>query len=281
MWQGDVFHSLAASYLNELHRGCVDASRLVRTAVGEMRKAWDSSLSHRYRELYPIIEEANDAVPAKHSVTASAQLALFEHEYELLLGTDALDKACESVSIWFNRFVGWTLETELASVLRDARRLWIEPPTFGPAAPGFMVGSVRVMAKVDLAIHARDGRFLVFDWKTGRPRTRASGWDDDAEYQVTLYQLWPHFQFGIPLNLIEARAVFLGADPVLVRTYGIDTETKERATRRVGSAIRRAIALHGEGDHAPVSERDFDFAGHPSMCRWCAFKRLCQGELQS
>ena len=48
----------------------------------------------------------------------------------------------------------------------------VEPPAWGTEAPGFMVGDVQVITKVDLALHHRGVSFTVYDWKTGNGRGR-------------------------------------------------------------------------------------------------------------
>lgn len=294
MWQGEVFHELAAEYLRRGQFSVPDASQLLAMFVEQMREDWDASASKRYRrppqrrtrtaeldltlELDLGLDVGMDQEPVSECDGGPGALALFEHEYDLTSGSQLLRDAVAAVELWFERFVAWATTESLLAQIRSARRSWIEPQVFGPGAPGFASGLVQVVTKVDLAFERRDGRFVIYDWKTGPPRPTAPGViDDDAEYQVTTYQLWPHLRLGIPAESIDAHVVYLGTDPVLLRSYQLDPDTRERVVRRVSRGVRRGLALHGAGDHAPLEEADFDFAGHPGMCRWCGFKRICQG----
>ena len=294
MWQGEVFHELAAEHLRRAQVSLPDASQLLATVVEQMREDWDASAAKRYRKPPRRRRRATEPVPTlelelgldlgtDHELVSEddggpGALALFEHEYDLTSGSQLLSDAVAAIELWFGRFAAWAATECLVEQLRSARRSWIEPQVFGPGAPGFASGRVQVVTKVDLAFERRDGRFVIYDWKTGAPRPTAPGVvDDDAEYQVTTYQLWPHLRLGIPTESIDAHVVYLGTDPVLVRSYQLDPDTRERVVRRVSRGVRRGLALHGAGNHAPLKEADFDFAGHPAMCRWCGFKRICQG----
>jgi hypothetical protein len=292
MWRGEVFHELAAKYLRRAQFSMPNAPQLLATAVDQMRKDWDASAAKHYRkpprrhgrgtepglELELGLDIGANQQPGLENDGGPASLALFEHEYDLTSGGQLLSDAIAAVELWFDRLVAWAIAECLVDQLRSARRSWIEPKVFGAGAPGFASGPVQVVTKVDLAFERRDGRFMIYDWKTGAPRPTAPGViDDDAEYQVTMYQLWPHLRLGIPTESIVAHVVYLGADPVLVRSYGLDPDTRERVVRRINRSVRRGLALHGVGNHAPLKEADFDFAGHPAMCRWCGFKRICQG----
>ncbi|MDQ6830218.1 MAG: PD-(D/E)XK nuclease family protein [Gemmatimonadota bacterium] len=312
MWQGDVFHRLAATYLRLVRDGrtacdpdaaTASGDRLLAEALVEMRLDWDASAEGRYRAIAaratrpgagrrgtrraatPQISLGFGLDDAATNIESGGaedrRLALFEHEYRMELRPDAFETARDAVTAWFHRFLSWIAAERFDLRVRQARRIWIEPATFGPTAPGFRSGTVQVLAKVDFAMEEADRRFTVVDWKTGAPRTAAGPYDDDAEYQVTVYQLWPHLTLGVPLDRVLARVVFVAADPIIDRVYTIDAETRERAMRRVARGIRRALALHGSGDHAALAEADFDYARHHAFCRGCGFKRLCQGEQAS
>jgi hypothetical protein len=294
MWEGEVFHELVAEYLRRHRFSLPDGSELLAAAVAQMRQDWDASAAKRYRvsprrrgrapkraptlELDLGLDLGTEQESESEDEGGPGVLALFEHEYDLTSGSQLLSDAIVAVELWFGRFVAWADSVRLVEQLQSAQRSWIEPQVFGPGAPGFASGPVQVVTKVDLAFERHDGRFVIYDWKTGAPRPTVPGVvDDDAEYQVTTYQLWPHLRFGIPTESIDAHVVYLGTDPVLVRSYQLDPDTRERIVRRVSRGVRRELALHGDGNYAPLKEADFDFAGRPAICRWCGFKRICQG----
>lgn len=258
VWQGEAFHAVAAQFVRALRAGSrLPVAHLAATAAQRLEAGWRSS-----------------------SLGFDDGVALFEHAYGVPLAPDALERAVERVGVWLDRFAAWAIEGNLRAVLTRARRVWIEPPTFGRTAPGFMLDSVQVLTKVDFAIEQSDGAFVIYDWKTSaQPPATSVEFTDDAELQVTVYQLWPHRVFGVPLSSITAQLLYVGVDPVLPRMFAIDGDISERAIRRVTRGIRRARALHGLGDHAPLAEADFDLAVAPGMCRWCPFKRICQADI--
>lgn len=257
MWQGEVFHIVARQFVQALRAGRhLTHGQLVATAANALERGWRTS-----------------------SLGTPDGVVLLEHAYAMPLDPDALGRAVERVGAWLNRLTRWADEVDLATALRQANRVWIEPPAFGFGSPGFLLDGVQVRTKVDLALKQPDGAFAIYDWKTTQqPPATSAEFTDAAELQVTIYQLWPHRTFGVPLAAITAHLIYVGVDPVLARTFAIDSDINERAVRRIAAGIRRARALHGLGDHAPLAETDFDLASAPGMCRWCAYKRLCQEE---
>ena len=265
MWQGDAFHGAAADIVRAFaSRRPLDVPGFVARTRAAMAGQWDFSAERVYRSDAKALGEGRG-------------VALFEHEYDHPLSADARDAALDRVGAWIERFAAWAAERELAGLLRRASRVWIEPQTFGPQAPGFRVQGAQVLTKVDLAIRTADGRFTIFDWKTGVVPAASAYDSTDAEYQVTVYQLWPHLALAVALEAITATLVYVTSAPVVEQTFAIDENTRARALRRVGGAITRAQYLEGGGDAPPLAEEDFDLAAHVGLCRWCCFKRVCQG----
>jgi hypothetical protein len=265
MWQGDVFHRAAADVVRVVASGRPpDVSSVVARTRAAMAAQWDFSAARGY-------------LSDPKALGDGRGVALFEHEYDQPLSAEARDGALDRVSGWLERFVVWTRKRGLAGVLRRATRTWIEPDTFGPQAPGFHAQGAQVLTKVDLAVRSADGRFAIFDWKTGAARAASAYRTTDGEYQVTVYQLWPHLTLAVPGEAITATLVYVGADPLVEQTFTIDQNTRARALRRVEGAIIRARYLEGGAGAPPLMEEDFDLAAHVGICRWCSFKRVCQG----
>lgn len=258
LWQGDIFHTVAAQFVQALRFGRrLPPEHLAATAAGMLKARWRAS-----------------------SLDLGDGIVLFEHAYGVSLAPDALELAVERVGGWLRRFATWAGEHSLQAILGRARRVWIEPPAYGRGAPGFLLDDVQVLTRVDLAVERSDGTFVIYDWKTtAQPPTSSVEFTDDAELQVTAYQLWPHQTLGVPLEAITAELIYVAVEPLLVRTFAIDSDIRERAMRRVAAGIRRARGLHGIGDHAPLGEMDFDLAAAPWTCRWCQYKRICQDDL--
>lgn len=267
VWAGDIFHSAAADLVRTLaRRRLADIDSVIAQARTRMHAEWDFSAAGTYKSNVKALADG-------HGV------ALFEHEYELAIPDDAKEQSLDRVSEWIERFAAWTRECDLTATLRRAKQVWIEPKTFGPQAPGFRMDGAQVITKVDLAIQSLEGEFRIFDWKTGAVPADAVYRTPDSEYQVTVYQLWPHLSLAVPLNAITATVVWVSRSPAFEQHFAIDENTRERAMRRLRSAIARARYLEG-GAGAPLFvEDDFDLAAHLGICRWCRFKRVCQGSV--
>jgi len=266
LWQGDVFHGIAAEAVRILRaKGNPTLDELIGNADQRLRTEWAQSA--------PILESPEALVD---DASSDGGLVLFEHFYGMSIGAETLEAVCSRVASWIRRFLEWTEHDRVAEKVQAAERVWIEPQGFGAGAPGFRMDGVQITTRVDLALQHKELRFEIYDWKTGNGPSGLEYRTDDEEYQVSVYQIWAETAFGVPLDKVHARLVYVASDPVIVRSLPIDGEVKERALRRLSSAIGRARALHGVGDYAPLAEADFELALSPGTCRWCRFKRLCK-----
>jgi hypothetical protein len=200
---------------------------------------------------------------------------LFEHEYKVELPADQLEAAITGASRWMKSFLDWAENAGLGTAIRNASRYWIEPEPFGPGAPGFKVDGQQVLVKVDLALQSRQGMFEIWDWKTGKLRERNPRRIDPAALQVNVYQLWPHIQFGIPLENVRAHLVYVAEQPVEDIVYEIDADVREYVLSIVRRSLDRVVHLSGRDSEESFSIEDFDYAVAPGLCRTCNFKRAC------
>lgn len=268
MWKGNAFHSLVADYLRAARRGTIPRiAELLDGLQDSMKREWAFSTSRSFRSNPRAIDQHGG-------------LALFEHEYDEDLGEEDFTKAIRDIEDWACRFAAWAEENNLDNYVRTAVRVWIEPRPYGPKAPGFEIDGVQVLAKVDLALLSQDGKFNVFDWKTGIPSSRPSRQIDQAEFQVRVYQLWPHLALGHPLDSIKAHLVYVATDPVQQQTFGIDQNFREYTLSLVHRSIARVLHFADLRGGESLNVEDLDFAAFEAACRRCPFKRLCQRTLE-
>ena len=268
MWQGELFHSLAAEYLqNALRRVSLRPHVLLDKMKARIKHEWEAAASTM----------AHQNV---RSVDASGTVTLFEHEYnEIPEGIDYID-VTHHVENLFWKFVAWVEDQGLVRSIQHAKNVWIEPQMFGPRAPGFEVDGIKVLIKVDLALLTCDKQFEIFDWKTGALPSHPAGATSQAEFQVAVYQIWPHLAFHHPLDAIQAHLVYVSADTVSQQTFDLDQNVLAYTLGIVRRSVADTLFYDNGYQNAELSLDDFDFAAIPSACQKCSFKRLCQRTLE-
>ncbi len=268
MWQGELFHSLVAGYLEGVRQKTPDHPlALLHKIKARIKREWEESASTLVRS-------------SARSVNAGGNVTLFEHEYnEIPMDVDYRE-VTHFVENLFWKFVAWVEEQGLVLSIQQAKNVWIEPQMFGPQAPGFEVDGVKVLIKVDLALLTCDEQFEIFDWKTGPLPSHAAGAMSQAEFQVAVYQLWPHLAFHHPLDAIQAHLVYIGADSVFQQGFDIDQNVLAYTLGLVRRSIAQVLFYDNGYQNAELSLDDFDFAATPSACQKCSFKRLCQRTLE-
>lgn len=267
MWKGDIFHSLVAEYLRQIQQGMVvSQARLLESYVETIKQDWEYSSTRHYLNL---------ANPREKGTV------LFEHEYDESFGDITCESVIQTIIGWFENFVAWAKEIDLEASIQRSRRVWIEPPVFGPQAPGFMLDNVQVLAKVDLAFLTPNRKFEIFDWKTGIQSSVGAERLSHSEFQVSIYQLWPHLAFQIPLDNIQAHLVYVGMKPVHKDTFYMDQNAYEYTYGLARRSISRALRFIKSHKAREFDLSHFDFAAYAAACRKCPFKRLCQRELEA
>ncbi len=268
MWQGELFHSLAAEYLQNARQQLLSRPLfLLDKMKARIKREWEASASTAVRSNARFVE-------------TSGAVMLFEHEYDELPAGISSIEVTHRVEELFWRFVAWAEDKGLVQAVQQAKNIWIEPQMFGPQAPGFEVDGVKVLIKVDLALLTFDGQFEIFDWKTGGLPLHSVGAMSQGEFQVSVYQVWPHLAFRHPLDAIRAYLVYIGADPVSQQTFRMDQDAFAYTLSVVRRSIAHALSYDNGYQKAELSLDDFDFAAISSACEKCSFKRLCQRTLE-
>ncbi|NEP80833.1 MAG: PD-(D/E)XK nuclease family protein [Okeania sp. SIO3B3] len=269
MWKGEIFHSIVAESLQRLKDGDFVLPQNWRSELEDkINQEWNFSESKAFRE-------------DRKNLGENGKIVLFEHEYNEEIKEQNPREIFSSVEAWINQFLNWVEENNLKQLLQNAQQVWIEPKTYGDNIPGFKIDEIKVIAKVDLALITKDGRFKIFDWKTGNSSLKKSRQFSQAEFQIGVYQLWPHLTLKYPLEVIEAHLVGFGSHSVQHEIHQINWEEKEKILSLIRQSIAQLKRFHNPEPGVKFSLEDFDFASYESACKLCKFKRLCQKELET
>jgi CRISPR/Cas system-associated exonuclease Cas4 (RecB family) len=264
LWKGNSFHSLIADFLRSARMGRQPRMAAILVEYRkQMEKQWQFSANCNFRNDPRLINDDEG-------------LALFEHEYQE--NTPNFDSIFQDVTEWAYSFENWAINSEFIDDLQRSVRYWIEPPTFGPGAIGFPLDGVQVLTKVDLAILRPDGMFDIYDWKTGKPSTDVNHSIYQAEFQVNVYQIWPHVILDQPLETIRAHLVYIAHGPE-ERTFLIDQNLLEYTLGIVRRSISRALHFENLQKQDGLKLNNLDYAPYAGACKKCSFKRICQREL--
>lgn len=268
MWKGEIFHSIVAESLQRLKdRKAILPANWYSKLEEKINQEWKFSESKAFREDIKNLDE-------------DGKIALFEHEYNEEIKEQNPGEIFHSIEKWVNQFVNWVERNNLKQLLQNAKKVWIEPKIYGRNVPGFKVDEIDVIAKVDLALVTKDGKFKIFDWKTGNSSLKKMRQFSQAEFQIGVYQLWPHLTLKYSLEVIEAHLVGFGNNSVQHKIHQINWEEKEKILSLIRQNIAQLKRFHNPESGVEFSLEDFDFASYESACKSCHFKRLCQKELE-
>jgi hypothetical protein len=267
MWQGDLFH-WAVALCCETRRGGrpISRAKLFERLEQKIDEQWKFSETGSYRTHPYDIEKRG--------------VALFEHVYGE--SSDLVDPGVifERLKVHLQKFFAWAGgEVDLPSRVAEAANAWIEPQAFGPEAPGFQEGDVQVLAKVDLALQETDGRFEIFDWKTGKAPEQAAFSVRHNDFQVNIYQLWPFLQMKLPIETISSRLVYFGGPEAVELRFALDEESISITRGFVQDSIALAERWRLDVEEGRMTLDDLDYAQSEWICRQCAFKKICRERL--
>lgn len=266
MWQGECVHVVIAEYLNQVRqRQSPPITSLVESLQQRMQREWLFSEKRRFRE--------------EPAAVGKSGVALFEHEYDEVPPDTKVELLVEKATRMLQTFYTWAEgPTHLAEKVQTADSFWIEPPAWGAEAPGFMVGDVQVITKVDLALHHRGVSFTVYDWKTGKP-PRATTEPDQNELQVSIYMLWANRGLKLPLEGVTSSLLYLGADQATELRFDLDEERAVETYRIIEDSVRLAQQWEGYFENRQLRLNDLDYAASLEECHRCNFKRVCRANL--
>ncbi len=266
MWEGDCVHWAIARYLGAVRDNlALDAEQVLIELRDKMEREWQFSEQKRFRTQPMLIDKGG--------------LGLVEHEYDSVPAGVTAKSIYEDAASGFRKFVAWS--GDICAKIRLADNVWIEPPVFGPEAPGFTLDGVQIIAKVDLAVEKSSEFFEIYDWKTGEAPAQNSSCITQNELQVCVYQLWPHLSMHLPLKLVSSHLVYLGDDVPEVRTHRLDEKSVPLVVLMVRNSVALADRWQKNFESGQLRLEDLDYAGWPGFCRECAHKGICRESLQN
>ncbi len=254
MWKGDVVHQTLAEYFRRLRDSRpLPYGGLAGKAEGLARMQWEFSESRRYRR-------------QGKSSGGQAFAALFEHEYDIE-DAESIDDALKHIRTCLSNFQSLDTAHNISRAFCAGRDHLVEPPAWGDGATTFAIAGIKVIVKVDLAFATQDGRYLIFDWKTGKG-------DEDARAQLELYALWAHLSLGYPLDSISAHEVSLFRGSL--SCYQMTEASKFYRLEQIRRSSDLIHALMRPDGDSPAQLQDFSYARQVSTCRRCALQRVCK-----
>jgi hypothetical protein len=266
MWQGDCVHEAIAEYLARLQQGNeLQFEQIARSLKQRMLRDWQFSESRRFRE--------------EPTAVGRFGSALFEHEYDEVPPETQVKELVGEACGLLSSFLKWSREhAEFLTDFKNAKRRWIEPPPWGAGAPGYMVDDVQVITKVDLALQLQDGRFKIYDWKTGAPPKDEKGGISHAT-QVSVYMLWPHLTLNFPLEMVSSALVYLGGEEPREIKFHLDEEIAVETKQVIADSVEQAQRWENYVKDGRLGLGQLDFAGSVNECKKCNYKRICRATL--
>jgi CRISPR/Cas system-associated exonuclease Cas4 (RecB family) len=208
------------------------------------------------------------------------EILLMEHEYDMEL-PQTIEQVIQENENNFKTFVLWATQNQIVKKINESKKYWIEPDLFKKDSSSFLLKGKKIFAKVDLAILNSDDTFDIFDWKSGKSR-KTSYWDMDSdELQMSVYQLWPHFQLNQSFDTIHAHLIYFGENPFKHNYFSMDENKKELIVQLVNNSITRVEKFERllEDEENPI--KHFDFASSGRICYNCVYKRICRRDIET
>ncbi len=264
MWEGDCVHWAVARFLGAVRdKRSLSAEQALAQLRDKMEREWQFSERRCFRTQPLLIDKGG--------------LGLVEHEYDSVPAGVTADSVYDDVASGFHKFVAWA--DGICARIRVADNVWIEPPVFGPEAPGFPLDGVQIIGKVDLAIEKSGEFFEIYDWKTGGAPVQKRSCITQNELQVCVYQLWPHLSMRLPLSLVSSQLVYLGGETPEARTHRLDENSVPLVVQMVRNSVALATRWEKNFEKGLLRLNDLDYAAWPGACRECAFKAVCRESL--
>lgn len=267
MWEGESLHWAIARFLGEVRDDrVVTGDSILAELKTKMQREWQFSEQKTFRSQPMLIDKGG--------------LGLVEHEYGNMPAEMNANIAFTETANAFRKFLVWLDETGVSDKVRSADNIWIEPPVFGPEAPGFTLSGVQIITKVDLALEKSGEFFEIYDWKSGEPVASNGPAIGQNDLQVCVYQLWPHMSMQLPLSNISSRLVYLGGEKAEVRVSQLDEKSVPMVLLMIQNSVALADRWAKNFAGGLLKVDDLDYASWAGSCRDCQFKGICRESLK-
>jgi CRISPR/Cas system-associated exonuclease Cas4 (RecB family) len=244
LFAGSVVHEVAENVLRSARGGRepIPEEEAREDARRRLNEGWKQSRERRYL------------------ADPKAALNLFEHYYQMPIGTADVDRIREKVF----RCVENLYRSEALSFLRAIpEKDWLAVEALGH----FHVDGVKIYAKPDVAVRdAKSGTIFLFDWKTGKESA-------SNDVQLAGYALYAVEEFEAEPGNIETVLVYLREGTVKSSTP--DAALLDGARETIRASIADMRALLADGARNIARKEDFAMTPDRRTCRSCFFRELC------
>ncbi len=245
-WAGIGVHDVIAEILGEVQRG------------GTL-PALEATTEALHQKMQEEFKGSRDGVYRKRKA-----LGLVEHEYELPVAKAAWKQNWDRAKGSLAAFYGSPVCQEICETPPDR---WLPIDSLDT----FDFEGTKVYVAPDFAFRDAEDRLRILDWKTGRPR------DKDHE-QVKGYALFAKDRWGAVPEELAAELHYLAEGKV--ENVTVDAEAIEAFSDRLRASIAEMKAALSEPDANKAEEAAFPAASEARACRWCNFRRLCDGAVE-
>ncbi|MBC7793116.1 MAG: PD-(D/E)XK nuclease family protein [Clostridia bacterium] len=239
MWVGETVHEMVELALNAFRRGDeVPVDQLIDRGTRRMRAQYSESVQGIYRD------------------SPNTKFALFEHEYREDITRDEWKLQRDRMAACLRTFFA----LPVVQTIRKAPVLqWLAVES----AASFELDGATVIVKPDFAWRDTEGRVVLVDWKTGKPR------QDDERLQLAVYAAYAKRAWGVAPDFTRALVAYLETGDV------IELEFTDTDLVWGESMIRDSVKTMRELGAYDTDAARFPLTDDLKQCGFCSFKRVC------
>lgn len=245
-WAGRIVHEAIEMALHSLAAGHdMPVEPFIADVIERMRGEWRVSKAGRYRENPKL-------------------LALFEHEYAVVLKAEVWQAMSRNVATCLRNFFRLPL---LAEIRRTSPEHW----SIEHWSKMFEFESTAVWVAPDFGYWTEEGRLALVDWKTGGAK------GEGAAFQLGCYALYASQVLGVEPERVDLLEVNLREPIVTPHAWDEARLAAVRDQLRLSIRSMKAYLRDPEANLAVID--DFERTEQARICRWCNFRAVCRPEL--
>jgi hypothetical protein len=262
-WAGDL-----------VHRAC--QYTLERYVAGDQPTAEQVALQFIRVARYEFKNDRDNEVPnlakweiRKLKANQAHPVRMIEHRYGIKVSQAEWKKVMGKIETCIDHF----FKSEIFSQLVSAKtQPWGDEEWLSTEELELIeLDGVRVFIMADHVWRMEDGRIEVDDWKTGRPKMT------DNE-QMALYGVWAHRKWGVPIDQVQGRLVYLQTGEE--RVIRCSEESVEMVRARLAADVEdmkaRGLQIDPETNHCTAPMERWPMTTDERECGWCEYQGPCE-----
>ncbi|HET7558738.1 MAG TPA: PD-(D/E)XK nuclease family protein, partial [Limnochordia bacterium] len=234
-------------------------------AIGTLTHEVIAAILARLLKSVQPLDRARLAAYVQRSVHEALAHFEFDEVYYQLLAEVGRDAILPRVSDHVAAFVsGERFKWILQRAVHHVDSWMIEPPGYGETR----IDGQKAYCKVDFACFA-DGRYWVFDWKTGR--------EDEARHQeqLAVYAAWVAEHYGVPPEQVTPVVAYF-QPTYSERRIEVSAAELGRLSAKVHEEVAAMHAFcRDPANNLPLPKAEFALTDDLRCCRRCGFRELC------